>query len=61
MSEMVDRVKRAIKFAGDIDAAAVSVIEEMRVPTPEMLAAAARLPPAASPLDVWKAMILAAR
>ena len=61
MSEMIDRTSRAIRSANDADAAALAVIQELRVPSPEMLAAAAALPKTATPSEVWETMLAAAR
>ena len=60
MGEMIDRAKRAIGEISDAEAAALAVIREMRVPTPEMLAAAANLPKTAGVSDIWEAMLNAA-
>jgi hypothetical protein len=56
MTEMSDRVKRAIATADDADEAAKAAIREMRTPSPEMLAAAA-LPRTATAQEIWEAMI----
>ena len=61
MSEMIERAKRAIGTANDPEGAALAVIQELRVPSPEMLAAAARLPRDAHPSEIWRAMVDAAR
>ena len=60
MAEMIDRATRAIRSANNPETAALAVIQEMRVPTPEMLAAAASLPKTAEASAVWEAMINAA-
>lgn len=60
MGEMIDRAKYAIKQAIDPDAAVLAVIEAMKVPTPEMLAAAAKLPRTSEPSEIWLAMVDAA-
>jgi hypothetical protein len=60
MGEMLDRAERVIKNAPDPRTAAMATLREMRTPSPEVLAAAAKLPPQATPDAIWEAMICAA-
>jgi hypothetical protein len=59
-NEMIDRAARAIRSANDPETAALAVLRELRVPSPEMLEAASNLPKTAGASDVWEAMITAA-
>lgn len=58
--EMVVRIKRVVQSDAGPDEIARNILREMRAPSPEMLAAAAALPPGARPAEVWEAMIAAA-
>ncbi|QQO11664.1 hypothetical protein JJB99_19300 [Bradyrhizobium diazoefficiens] len=56
MSEMTDRLKRVIAAGGDAQA----VLRELRVPSPETLAAAATLPRSTTAQEIWEATVDAA-
>jgi hypothetical protein len=65
MSEMIDRVERAMMKAtrsrdNEPDNIARAIIEAMRVPTPEMLLAAQQQPGQQTYENIWQAMIDAA-
>lgn len=60
MSEMIDRAVRVLRQQPNPEAAALGIIKEMRVPAPEMLAAAAALPKFSDPVIIWETMIRAA-
>lgn len=57
---MINRAVRILRQQPNPEVAALDIIKEMRVPTPEMLAAAAALPKLSEPAIIWETMIRAA-